>query len=262
MILRRLTQNLKQQNWTAIWIEFVLLVAGVFLGIQVANWNAEQADASLGRDYVQRLTRDLNLNRAAVSAETDYYSAVMKSVLETDELLRAADPDPRALVVNAYRATEVSYTPTVRATWDQIVSSGHLDLLPAGTVESGLSQYYAFDNGRDVYSMGVGSSYRQAVRKIIPLTMQIAMRAGCSDVRDKQGNVVGFANECNLDIDPADLKEVAAALRGNPAVAADLRYQYSFAVSAVLTLGGVRTSLEDMLTALGAEPKAAEKVSP
>lgn len=39
MILRRLSQSLKEQNWTAIWIEFVLLVDGVFLGIQVANWN-------------------------------------------------------------------------------------------------------------------------------------------------------------------------------------------------------------------------------
>jgi hypothetical protein len=34
MILRRLTQSLKAQNWTAIWIEFVLLAVGVFLGIQ------------------------------------------------------------------------------------------------------------------------------------------------------------------------------------------------------------------------------------
>ena len=33
MILRRLSQSLKQQNWTAIWIEFVLLVAGVFASI-------------------------------------------------------------------------------------------------------------------------------------------------------------------------------------------------------------------------------------
>ena len=31
MILRRLTQSLKEQNWTAIWIEFILLVTGVFL---------------------------------------------------------------------------------------------------------------------------------------------------------------------------------------------------------------------------------------
>lgn len=42
MILRRLVENLNQQNWTAIAIEFVLLVLGVFLGIQVSNWNAER----------------------------------------------------------------------------------------------------------------------------------------------------------------------------------------------------------------------------
>ena len=39
MILRRLSQSLKEQNWTAMLIEFVLLVVGVFLGIQVSNWN-------------------------------------------------------------------------------------------------------------------------------------------------------------------------------------------------------------------------------
>ncbi|MEO8974521.1 MAG: hypothetical protein ABI552_01990 [Casimicrobiaceae bacterium] len=44
MILRRLSQSLKEQNWTAIWIEFVLVVAGVFVGIQVANWNGELRD--------------------------------------------------------------------------------------------------------------------------------------------------------------------------------------------------------------------------
>jgi hypothetical protein len=42
MILCRLAANLKQQNWTAIWIELVLLVAGVFIGIQVSNWNEER----------------------------------------------------------------------------------------------------------------------------------------------------------------------------------------------------------------------------
>ncbi len=44
MILRRLSQSIKEQNWTAIWIEFILLVAGVFLGIQVSNWNAARIE--------------------------------------------------------------------------------------------------------------------------------------------------------------------------------------------------------------------------
>ena len=42
MILRRFAEALKQQNWTAIAIEFVLLGLGVLLGIQVSNWNAER----------------------------------------------------------------------------------------------------------------------------------------------------------------------------------------------------------------------------
>jgi len=39
MILSRLSHSLKEQNWTVIVVEFVLLVSGVFLGMQVANWN-------------------------------------------------------------------------------------------------------------------------------------------------------------------------------------------------------------------------------
>ena len=39
MILRRLTENLRAQNWTAITIEFAIVVIGVFVGTQVSNWN-------------------------------------------------------------------------------------------------------------------------------------------------------------------------------------------------------------------------------
>ena len=122
-------------------------------------------------------------------------------------------------------------------------------------MESGLSQYYAFDNAQDIYRMGLSSAYRQTVRQIIPMTMQIAMRAGCSDVRDQRGNIIGFARNCDLDVSPADLKDVALALRSDPAVLADLRYQYSFAVSATLNLGGIEKSVEEALAALGAAPE-------
>jgi hypothetical protein len=58
MILRRLAQNLREQNWTAITIEFVLLVAGVFLGIQVANWNEARAERQLEQATLSRLLED------------------------------------------------------------------------------------------------------------------------------------------------------------------------------------------------------------
>ncbi|MBN8263642.1 MAG: hypothetical protein J0M21_03230 [Xanthomonadales bacterium] len=42
MLLRRFVAHARKQDWMAIAIEFVLLVLGVFLGIQVSNWNAER----------------------------------------------------------------------------------------------------------------------------------------------------------------------------------------------------------------------------
>ena len=47
MIVRRAANALKEQNWTTILIEFVLLVAGVFLGIQAANWNEQRVEQYL-----------------------------------------------------------------------------------------------------------------------------------------------------------------------------------------------------------------------
>lgn len=62
MILRRLAQNLREQNWTAISIEFVLLVLGVYLGIQAQQWQSELEGRQLEQDYLRRIFNDLDLS--------------------------------------------------------------------------------------------------------------------------------------------------------------------------------------------------------
>jgi len=76
MILRRLAQNLKEQNWTAIAIEFVLLVLGVFLGIQVANWNAERGDRHRGELFTQKLITDMRVEHWRYRFLLEYYRDV------------------------------------------------------------------------------------------------------------------------------------------------------------------------------------------
>ena len=39
MLLRRVIAHVRRQEWTAIGIDLVIVVVGVFIGIQVANWN-------------------------------------------------------------------------------------------------------------------------------------------------------------------------------------------------------------------------------
>jgi hypothetical protein len=87
MILRRLAQSLRDQNWAAIAIEFVLLVAGVFLGMQAANWNAARLERSLEAKYLSRLAEDV---RGDI-VEIDEISRVSgQRMAALDYLLRSA----------------------------------------------------------------------------------------------------------------------------------------------------------------------------
>ena len=58
MILRRLASNLRQQNWIAVAIEFLVVVSGVVLGIQIDTWSTERA-------------RDLEFERAMLRFEIE-----------------------------------------------------------------------------------------------------------------------------------------------------------------------------------------------
>ena len=59
MILRRVMEHVKHQNWTAVALDFVIVVVGVFIGIQVSNWNAERAAQDRREQVKATLLTDL-----------------------------------------------------------------------------------------------------------------------------------------------------------------------------------------------------------
>ena len=42
MLLRKLIKHVGEQSWTAIAIDFCIVVLGVFIGMQVQDWNADR----------------------------------------------------------------------------------------------------------------------------------------------------------------------------------------------------------------------------
>ncbi|MGD9980438.1 MAG: hypothetical protein AB7H66_00765 [Hyphomonadaceae bacterium] len=253
MLLRRIIAHFRKQEWTAVGIDFVIVVLGVFIATQVAEWSAAQADRRRGEAYVERLIGDLEVDLQSRRAAVAYYDAVYQSAERANALLTSPSPDPRALVISAYRATEYSYNPPTRATWDEIVSSGDLALIPRSAVENGLAEYFSIDTALNVRSALRESEYRHLVRSTLPHEVQNAIREGCSDVRDANGRITGFREDCTLGVSDAAIAEAARALRQNPAILSELRYQFSDVRSARANLRGDVTFLEGALAALRAE---------
>ena len=261
MILRRVIAHFKKQEWTAIGLDFLIVIVGVFIGIQVSNWNAEQADKRLGRTYAERLIVDLRKDLSMRGALVDYYSAVLNSVERTNALLADPHADPRELVINAYRASENNFVPQTRATWDEIVSSGNTALLPGAAVAIGVGDYFADDTARTSLNSLTVSAYRHRVRKIIPLELQQALRAGCSDRRNEAQEITGFMEDCVIEIDDAMIEATAAALRADAEVAAELRYQYSDVFTARANISGDLVFLARAIDALGSSSLASAELA-
>jgi hypothetical protein len=251
MILRRVIAHFRKQEWTAIALDFLIVVIGVFVGLQVNNWNGARADRELGDQYTIRLVADLEQDLADNLVLLAYYDQVLANVVDADRLLASPDANPKDLVAAAYRASEFSNNPTDRATWDQIVSSGHLGLLPSQEVADGLSEYYKFQDLNDeTNSLLQGTPYRFAVRALIPLPLQLAIREGCSDTVGEAGTITGFVEECRIDVDEALLEATAHELKSSPSIREALRHQYSMVATVRNNIGGNIASLEVVIDGL------------
>ena len=60
MIFTRTLSHLRAQNWTAILIELAIVVVGVFIGLQVDNWNQARQERQRLTVLVQGMSADLH----------------------------------------------------------------------------------------------------------------------------------------------------------------------------------------------------------
>lgn len=143
MILRRLTQSLKEQNWTAIAIEFVLLVLGVFLGIQVANWNEALIERRDAHDVMQRLEEDLRLTIKLTQRNAEFMTANARDTDLVLDRLRACElpeADRDRFANGLYTLGKIMPARWVRTTFDELRDSGRLRLIGNAELRRALSE--------------------------------------------------------------------------------------------------------------------------
>ena len=162
MLLRRLSQSLKDQNWTAISIEFVLLVLGVFLGIQVANWNSERENRLRERTYLATLAEDIRsdvveidrilrvstvrmsaLNYLIRNATGQALPASFESArgrIEIEDAPAFDEQDPNTIGVTLFILSNLDGN---RLTYDTMINTDGISLFRDPTFVRAIRSYYA-----------------------------------------------------------------------------------------------------------------------
>jgi len=68
LLLRRVTRHVKDQNWFAVGLDFLIVVIGVFIGLQAANWNEARTDALREKEILADLLEDLQADQGSLSS--------------------------------------------------------------------------------------------------------------------------------------------------------------------------------------------------
>jgi len=214
MILRRVIEHFRKQEWTAVALDFLIVVMGVFIGIQLGNWNEARAEHAQSVIFTHALESDLRADAVLYRDIADYYSTVREDGLRALASLDGSAPlSDEALVVNAYRASQVALSPVNRSTFDELVSTGRINLIADMGLRAMAIEHFGFNFIDTAAADGRQSDYRRLFRGTIPPEAHHAARAECGDRRIN--NIVTLDYPCSLGL-PAD-----AVARAAEALSAD-----------------------------------------
>lgn len=145
MILRRIIAHFRKQDWTAVGLDFVIVVLGVFVGIQVSNLNSARIDRNLEREYIDRIQTDLGSVITAAQYQLEFEQTKSKQVIAALEATRRAPSDENRLRLgHLLTALTVRISPNFESTtFNDLQNSGRLSLIKDAGMRNQLATYFA-----------------------------------------------------------------------------------------------------------------------
>jgi len=232
MILRRVIAHFKKQEWTAIFLDFLIVVMGVFIGIQVSNWNSARLERERAQAYGERLKEDLRYEAWQYEYMISYYKEVFANAERTIGALTYGRPlSDQQLLINAYRATQFTDYPSRRATFDEMVAAGVIGLVSDNILRETALAFYNDPNVNSAKQDAKVSDYRKAFRRAMPARVQRGLVEACGDRDIEVGNYATVSGSldypCSLDLPTEEISAAAAKLRADPEIIATLQLRYA-----------------------------------
>jgi hypothetical protein len=146
-ILRRLANAVREQNWFAVVLELLIVVAGVVIGFQVTAWGQERYDIAKEQAHLRQLAADL----IETANETNRIDSLLFGPDHAGGQMWAAfysvDPPPPDSIF-AWRALMVwnELARPVLGTAEALVATGDLALIRDDSLRSAILTYIAKTN--------------------------------------------------------------------------------------------------------------------
>ena len=148
MLLRSLSKHVKEQNWFAVVLDFVIVVAGILIALQISNWNEARKDLREERVLRERLEQEFGTLETLLAERMSRAEGLTKSTGNLIELIRRdVAPDDevavRAMIRDALRFSVPAEPPT---TFVDALQSGRIGRIRDRELRRVLNEYQVSSN--------------------------------------------------------------------------------------------------------------------
>ena len=223
LLVRRIIENFMSRNFSIFAVELFVVIFGVFIGIQVSNWNDARLDRVRGQSYLERIAADLDADIANYQQRLKFWEGV--SAYGTAGLDYANTGDVEGLthwdiLLAFFQASQLAEFYTTQSTYEELKSGGELGLIANLEIREMLARYYT---SADNPLLTERPAYREHVRGLIPLHVQNYIWDECywsdGDTQELQ--------DCESPIEPGEAERIIKVIGEDEQLMTELRYWMS-----------------------------------
>ncbi len=197
--------------------EIVLVVIGILIALQVNNWNQDRIAKKEAQNYHERLIEELSSEELILKERLEYYTLVQNHAKKVvNDLLNRPDSLGEEFIINTYQASQQWKYRNVRDTYDELISTGNIKLIPNQYLRQRLGGYY---DETDVYIPVWYSEtdYRELARRHIPFEVQKKIQLACEIWTDTDQQIGGNAiiQNCDPQLSPEEIDQSLSLLNQN-----------------------------------------------
>ncbi len=132
MILRRFTKHITEQNWFAVGLDVIVVMVGIFLGMQVTEWNEERKERDVEHKYLIRLLADAQTNEIDLGSLIEHFSRQVDAIYTLGQAtaVKSRDGfDSKQVELGVY---SILSFPSIRfrsGTVGELLSAGKMELI-------------------------------------------------------------------------------------------------------------------------------------
>lgn len=146
MIIRKLAAAIKNQDWFTVFIEFVIVVAGIFVGLQVNDWNETRLNRAQERANLARLLDETENSVAYIQSVVEGMTSFISAQRQLLEIMSSDGPLPQDTSAAEFGFESLNWFLSItppRAVYDELEATGGLQLIRSNSVRESISAYYA-----------------------------------------------------------------------------------------------------------------------